>query len=199
MELQELKNRWISVDERLKKQEVLNTRMVEEMLKNKSKGALSRLINFEAFTAIVLLAAIPLCIWGISVRFADTFFPKITMIVGIAMCIIGLVLTCYALRTYLAKIDFSGNIKDNMQYVNKYSIFYRKMKMAGYFVVSPVVSLFLILSYYEFNVTFHLWALLIVGLLAATGVTIWIYKAVYDKNIQTIKESLAELSELEEN
>ena len=198
MELQELKNRWISVDERLKKQEVLNTRMVEEMLKNKSKGALSRLINYEAFTAIVLLAVIPLCIWGVSVRFADAFFPKILMTTMIAICVIGLILTCYALRTYLAKIDFSGNIKNNMQYVNKYSVFYRKMKIANYFIIIPVMSLFGILSYYEFNVTFHLWALLVVGLLVAIGGSVWTYKAIYEKNIQTIKESLAKLSELEE-
>jgi preprotein translocase subunit SecG len=198
MELEKMKTAWTSVDKRLKKQEVLNTRIVTEMLQNKSSRALSRLINFEASTAIVLLAAIPLCVWWMNVRGADTFFPKITMIAGIIICVIGLVLTYYALRNYLTKIDFSGNIKDNMQYVNKYGIFYRKMKMAGYFVIFPVISLLLILSYYEFKVPAHLWITLTVGLLLTIGVAIWIYKAIYDKNIQTIKESLAELSELEE-
>ena len=200
MELEELKNRWTSVDERLKKQEMLNTRMVEEMLKDKSKGALSKLINYETLSGTVSLAAIPLGFWLLSEpRFADTFFPKLIFIAVIIMATVQVILSGYALRNCLMKINFSANIRDNMSFVNKFGIYYRKTKMANYLIVIPVLSLLGILSYYELNASFHLWVFLIAALLFATGITIWIYKAVYDKSIQTIKESLAELSELEEN
>ncbi|MDH6310704.1 hypothetical protein M2451_003529 [Dysgonomonas sp. PFB1-18] len=44
MELDELKNTWTSLDERLQKQEVLKETIIKEMLRSKSGKALGRLI-----------------------------------------------------------------------------------------------------------------------------------------------------------
>ena len=199
MELNELKNAWTSVDERLKKQEILNTRMVQEMLRNKSSNSLNKLINLEIFSLVTSLLVIPLMVWLLTFRFYENFiFPKITLIVIIAACIVGIILGCYSLINYFMRIDFSKNIKNNMHYVNRYNIFYRKSKMANYFVIIPILSSLGILVYYELKVPFYLWVFLFVSLTTAIGFTIWAYKKVYDKNIQTIKKSLEELKELEE-
>jgi drug/metabolite transporter (DMT)-like permease len=145
------------------------------------------------------LVFIPILIWLLNdTRFVNTLFPKTMFVVCIIIGAAGTINGCYVLWNYLMKIDFSKSINDNIHYVNKYSIFYRKMKMAGYLVIFPIMFLLSILSYYELKATFHMWLFLIVTIVIAIGVTIWMYKSVYEKNIQSIKESLAELSELEE-
>ncbi len=198
MELEELKNVWTSVDERLKENEMLNKRMVQEMLNNKSNKSLNKLVNTEMFNIIVLLLALPLCIWLLNFRFGNFLFPKIMFVVVIAVSIFGIVWGGYTLKKYLLKIDFSKSIKDNMYYVNKFAIYYRKSKTISYFVIIPVVSALGILSYYELKAPFHLWIFLFVCLTIGVVTTFWIYKKIYDVNIQSIKKSLEELKELEE-
>ena len=85
-----------------------------------------------------------------------------------------------------------------MHDVNKFAIYYRKSKMINYFVIIPVFSLLGILGYYELKAPFHLWVFLFVALTIAIGCTYWIYKKVYDTNIQSIQKSLNELRELKE-
>ena len=198
MELNELKNAWVTIDERLKKQEILNTRMVQEMLRDKSTKSLNKLINLEVFSIIVLLLAIPLCIYLANYTLANTFFPRITMIVCVVVCVFGIIGGWYTLKNYFLKIDFSNSIKDNMQYVNKYNVLYRKGKMINYCIIIPAFSLLGMLSYYELKSPFYLWIFLFVTLTIAIGITYWTYKKVYETNIHSIQKSLEELSELEE-
>ena len=199
MELEELKNVWTSVDERLKKQEILNARIVQKMLKNKSSRLLSKLINLEIFGIIVLLLAIPVCIYAFNLpHIVNTFFPTITLVVGLVICVFGIILGCYTLQRYLTKIDFSKNVKDNMHYVNKYKILYRRGKLVNYCIIIPVISLLLILSRYEITTPFYLWIFLVVALISMIAFTVWMYKRVYEKSIQSIQKNLEELEELEE-
>lgn len=198
MELEELKNTWASVGERLKENGTLNKRLVQEMLSNKSNKSLNKLVNTEMFNIIVLLLALPPCIWLLNFRFGNFLFPKIMFVVVIAVSIFGIVWGGYTLKKYLLKIDFSKSIKDNMYYVNKFAIYYRKSKTISYFVIIPVVSALGILSYYELKAPFHLWIFLFVCLTIGVVTTYWIYKKIYDVNIQSIKKSLEELKELEE-
>ena len=199
MELEELKNVWASVDERLKENEMLKKRMIREMLSNKSNKSLNRMVNIEMFNIIVLLLLIPFCAWAYNgLHFRNMFSLTVILIFAIVISIFGIVLSCYTLKKYLLKIDFSKNIKDNINLVNKYNIFYRKGKMVNYFIIIPVVSLLCIWGYYELKVPFHLWILLFASLTVAVAITYWIYKKIYDANIQSIEKSLEELKELEE-
>ena len=96
------------------------------------------------------------------------------------------------------KIDFSNIVKDNIQHVNKYTIFYKKSKLFFYFAVMPVFSLLGILGYYELKAPFYMWIFLFVALTAGTLISYWVYTKIYDVNIQSIKKSLEELDELRE-
>jgi len=199
MELEELKNTWAVLDEQLKKNEMLNKRMVQEMLCKKSNKSLSWLINIEMFNIITLLLVIPLCVYLYNLPvYSHLLSPKVLFIFVIAVCIFGSIWSGYTLKKYLLKIDFSKSIKDNMHYVNKFTIYYKKGKMINYFVVIPVLSLLGILGYYELKVPSYLWVFLLVALTIGIVSTYWIYKKIYDTNIQTIKKSLEELKELEE-
>jgi len=96
------------------------------------------------------------------------------------------------------KIDFSKSVKDNLYCVNKYNLMIKKEKIANYFVLIPVVYLLCILFYYEANANLSWWVFLVVALTIGVIITYWMYKKIYDANIQSIKKSLEELSELEE-
>ena len=202
MELEELKNIWASVDERLKGNGMLNKRLVQEMLSNKSNKSLNKLVNIEMFNIIVLLLVIPFWIWLFNFHplkiFETILSIKILSVFSLAVCIFGIIYGGYTLKKYLLKIDFSKSIKDNMHYVNKFAIYYRKGKMINYFVIIPAFSLLGILVYYELKAPFYLWVFLFVVLISSVVITYWIYKKIYDVNIQSIKKSLEELKELEE-
>jgi len=199
MELDELKNTWMVLDEQLKKNEMLNKRIVQEMLYKKSNKSLSWLINMDVLGIILLPLFIPLCIWlyGYS-KFHYPLSAKILFVVCVVTCILGTIWTCYKVLRYLIKIDFSKNISDNIHYVNEYAILIKKEKIVSYFVVIPTFSLLGILSYYELKVNLSLWIFLVVALIFGVIVTYWSYKKIYDSNIQSIKKSLEELSELKE-
>ena len=199
MELDKLKEAWASVDERLKENEMLNKRIVQEMLSDKSNKSLNKLINYELINVIVCLSVIPICIWALmNTRFTKFLSPKLLFVVTIIIAIIGIVLSSYILKKYLLKIDFSKNIKDNMYYLNKFIIYYRKSKMINYYIIIPVISALCIFAYYEHKVPFYMWVYLSVGLIIGIGATYWIYKKIYDVNIQSIQKSLDELKELKE-
>ena len=74
MELDELKNAWALVDERLKENEMLNKRIVQEMLSTKSNRSLNKLINSELRGLIALLFMIPICIWALNTRYINLLF-----------------------------------------------------------------------------------------------------------------------------
>jgi hypothetical protein len=198
MELDELKNTWAAIDNRLKGNELLNKRLVQGMLSDKSNKSLNRLVTIEMVNILIVLPAFPLCFWFLNSGFVNVLFPKILFVVLIAFSIYEISWSSIKLIKYLLKIDFSKNIKDNMHYVNKFAIYYRKGKMINYFFIIPILSLLGILSYYQLKAPFHLWIFLVVCLTIGIIITNWTYKKVYDTNIQSIQKSLEELKELEE-
>jgi len=199
MELDELKNTWLVLDEQLKKNEMLNKRIIQEMLYKKSNKSLSWLMNTEFSSIIILPLVILLCIWQFNEpRFQQHALSKILIVAVLTICILGIIWQSYKILKYLVKINFSKSIKDNIKYVNKYAILIKKEKIMAYFVVIPVFSLFGIFYYYELKVNFSYWIFLIIVLSLATIAAYWSYKKIYDANIQSIKKSLEELNELKE-
>ena len=199
MELEELKNVWASVDERLKKQEILNKRMIQEALCDKSNKSLNKLVNIELINIVVLLLTIPIWFFLYNWPFYAKFFStKILAVFAIAVSVIYIIWSSYKLKYYVLKIDFSKSIKNNTYYVNKCNIFFKREKIASYFIVTPVISFLAIWCYYELKAPVHLWIFLFVSLIIATFMSYWMNKKIYDKNIQSIKKSLDELKELEE-
>ena len=199
MELDELKNTWMVLDEQLKKNEMLNKRIVQEMLYKKSNKSLSWLINMDVLGIILLPLFIPLCIWLYKYsKFHYLLSSRILLVVGMATCILGTIWSCYKVLKYLIKIDFSKSISDNIHYVNSYNILIKKEKIVSYCIVLPVYLALAIFYYYELKVNFSYWTFLIVVFLSLTVVIYWAYKKIYDANIHSIKKSLEELKELKE-
>ena len=198
MELNELKNTWTTLEKQLKKNETLNKQLLLEMLHKKSDKSLNRLVNMDFLSIIIYLLAIPVGIW----LYRDSYYSyllsiKIFSVVVIVMAPISIIWYYFKLE-HLKKIDFSKNIKENMSCVTKYAIKVKQEKMANYIILLPVFYFLATFCYYEITVDVFYWTFLIVGLLIGAILTIWMYKKVYDTNIQSIKLNLEELKELEE-
>jgi len=196
MELQEMKNVWASVDARLKENEMLNKRIVQEMLHKKSNKSLSWLVNYDVVGIVVLLVGIPLCIYAYSIH--SLISAKITITVILVSIILGIIWYCYKLKSSLINIDFSKNIKDSLSHINRYNILLKREKIISYSIIIPLFSLLAIWYYYSAKMSFHSWTVLFAALIVGTVVTYWSYKRIYEKNIQSIKKSLEELEELKE-
>jgi len=197
MELHELKNTWTVLDEQLKKNEMLNKQIIQEMLQKKSNRSLSRLINIDFIGFIVWLMAIPAAIWGYHLpRFENFIFPKILFVSIIPMALIGLIFYSYRLK-YLIKIDFSKGVKDNMYCLNRYIIMLKQEKISA-FILFPIFAILGALCYYELKADLFYWTFLAVGIAIGVLISYWMFKRIYDANIQSIKQSLEELEELKE-
>jgi hypothetical protein len=198
MELSELKNTWTILEEQLKKNEMLNKQMVQKMLYKKSNKSLNRLINIDFFGLVLMLLLIPVCIWLYNIpKLENIISLKIFSVAMTIICILAAIWYVYKLK-YAMKIDFSKNVKDNMYCMNKYTILLKKEKLATYFVLLPIVTLLGAFCYYELKASFSLWIFLIIAIISAIVGEYWLYKRYYDTNIQTIKKSLDEMKELEE-
>jgi len=198
MELSELKNTWTVLEEQLKKNEMLNKQIVQEVLYKKSNKSLNRLINVDFIGLIVMLLAIPACIWLYNIPgMGNVLSIKVFSVAMTIICALGAIWYVYKLK-YALKIDFSKNVRENMCCINKYTILLKKEKLATYFGLVPIVTLLGAFCYYELKASFSLWVFLIVAITFAVVAEYWLYKRYYDTNIQSIKKSLEEMKELEE-
>ena len=199
MELENLKTAWTSVDERLEKKEILSSEMIKEMLKKKSSRSLKKM---KIYHFLGLFVGLPLIIYvWYSIVSGLCFSNTILTIAGILviMCTIilavALTILFYAFIKYLLKIDFAENVKDNIWLVTKYGILYQKANTVFLCISIPLVLLFVTAGYltafYVSIILFVVFAIIVIPVY-------FLERKFLKKHIQAIKESLEELSELEE-
>jgi hypothetical protein len=195
MELDELKNVWVSLDERLNKQEILKESILKEMMQSKTSKTVSKLINYDLLSICILLALIPFSVFVMD-YFRYGFWGNTTIIFTIIFSCIYVFWAIYKLHG-LMKFDFSKNINDNIYCMNRYNIHIKWDKIAS-LVYIPIFVILCILSYAESKVSMQVWVFMICLLLLATLFTYWGFIRFYDKNIAAIRKSLEELKELKE-
>jgi hypothetical protein len=199
MELEELKNVWKSIDERLEKQEVLKENIIREMIYAKSNKSVSKLLNCEVLSMVGYFCAILLTVFLI---YFEPFREQ-TQVAGdifiwtmLVICVVGIVLSFIKI-VELTKMDFTKNIKDISLLVNKYNIRIRNERIAS-IVLIPVIALVAIWLYVIMHANAFQWISLVCALIVGPFLTYYTFKKVYDRNIATIRQSLAELKDLEE-
>ena len=70
MELDDLKEAWTALDNRLKRNEKLNESIILEMIKSKAGKKVNWFIALEMFSVAVLFLMVPFCIYCID-RYGD--------------------------------------------------------------------------------------------------------------------------------
>ena len=197
MELEELKNVWTSVDERLKKQEILKESIIKEMNRKKTNKSLN-VLQWSEFSAIpLLLAAISLIVYRYGQFGGKSLTWDIGILLFLVICVILLPYISY--KAYLLiKIDLTNNIKNNLFYINRFSILVKKEKMVFWRFFLPLCLIIPIPWLIEAKIDVYRWTIYACIVIFAVLFCYWSYKKIYDKNIQTIRQSLEELKELEE-
>jgi len=196
MELEELKNVWVALDNKLQKNEVLNERVVKEMLQSKANKALNLLNRFEFIGAIICFIALPFLIFRLGTM-KHTLWMEMMVYCGIALVFSGCITQSYKLWLLL-KIDLNNLISENIKFLQKYNLFIKREKMAAW-IYTPILFASIIFTFISLNnIELWRWVAVISVLIFSIILAIWQYKKIYDVNIQSIKKSLEELKELEE-
>jgi len=196
MELEELKTVWASVDERLKKQEILKESIIREIISGKINKSLNKLFWNDSIGIPILLLLIPFLVYAYGKAGGKYILWDSIVIFAGVLSVVYLPFLIY--RVYgLMKINISGNIKENLFYINRYKI-QIKMEKYSYAFVMPVLFIFTGFWFMEAKMNASQWALLICIIVLAALVFYWSYNKFYDKNIQSIKKNLEELEELKE-
>ena len=96
------------------------------------------------------------------------------------------------------KVDINESFSKNIYYIKRYTIQINREKIAMTYFVAIPLSIFITLAYIEAKVAIALWVYLICAVVLGALVTFWSYKRIYQKNIDSIKNSLEEMRELKE-
>ena len=196
MELDELKEAWIAMDNRLKRNEELKESIILEMMQSKTGKLVNWFIAWEMFSVVVVILIIPVCFYWFDRSGGKYLVADICVLFGAAICFVYSFWGVFKIHG-LMKFDFTKIISNNIFYVNRYNIqLKREQKIFSF--VWPVLASLLVLSYASMKVKLSLWALLICALVVATLVSYWSYKKSH-KNIDSILKSLDEIRELKED
>jgi hypothetical protein len=196
MELEELKNVWTSMNERLEKQELLKESIIRKLCVETSGKSLNRLLNYEIFGAIVCLLVSPV------LPFIQPVLVKINATAG-NIFVYGtlsliILIVCWQIFkiTGLMKIDFTKSVSHNLRCINRYRIWINKEKIAMIPLIL-IISAACIYWHVYIRVTVALWMFLVGGLISAIFLVWYLYIKLYDKNIASIRSTLDELKELD--
>ena len=197
MELEELKNIWASVDERLKKQEILEENIIKEMNRKKTNKSLNALQWSEFIGIPILLTVISLIVYKYGQFGGTSRIWDISILIFFVICIILFPYILYKIYL-LMRVDLSGNIKNNLFCINKFAIIVKKERLIFWRFFLPLCVGVPIPWLIEVGTSTALWTVYICLVVFGALFGYWSYKKIYDKNIQIIKKSLEELKELEE-
>ena len=197
MELEEMRNVWVTLDERLKKQEILKECIVREMIYTKTNKSLNMLLWYELITIPVILGLIPFIVWAYGKFGGKHIMWDIYTLYAGLFCIVYFPYLLYK-AFLLIKIDLADKIKSNLLYINKFDIVIKKEKFVMSVFFGPLFILLMIPMLIEGKANVFIWIFAICLIIFAVLYTYWSYKKIYDKNIQSIKRNLEELNELKE-
>lgn len=196
MELEELKNAWTALDNRLKENETLKESIIKEMLHSKINKSLNRLIRFEMLGAILCFIGLPFLVFRFGYM-KHTLFIDTTMYLAIALIFSGWITQSYKLWL-LSKIDPNKPVSNNINFFHRYNLFIKREKMA-LCIYAPILYILIILVFVNLGrIELWRWAAVIAILVFTLLMCYWQYKKIYDANIHSIMKSMEELKELKD-
>jgi hypothetical protein len=188
---------WASVDERLGKQELLKESIIRKMIREKSNRSLRRLLDFEIVCLVINLFAIPLILLLKPLYVQRPYWNgKVLAAALILFCVAAVICGLFKIAK-LMSMDFMKSVWSNSLLINSYNLWIGKEKIAGFFII-PAISLMCIWYYAILHVNATAWTFLACMLLFGVFFTFYIYRRVYDRHINAIRQSLEELKDLEE-
>lgn len=181
------------LNERLAQNEILNKRIIKDMITTRTQSAYERLFKIDLFGIILLIA---LCILLPFIDAATKAGTKlISFVLFEGLMIMGLIVQCF-LFSLIAKFNMDKmNIRELSRLILKYKLWVRRNYVWGTVLVIIVLIAFYFIqqAYLVPNAPLRL----IVALLVAFTIVYYSIRF-YKKNIRMIEKGLEELKEFEE-
>lgn len=193
MELEEIKSAWLALGEKLDKKEKISDLLIREMYRTKVKKSLNIMLGYEIFGVVICLICVPLLVWLIMTSNDSLYYIALSY-----WMVFTIVAALWSLKKtlLLMKLDEIGKVKNNVRIINTYTVWINKEK--PFYYLSFVVGVIPVFIIYWYHAQVWAWAFLLVMLVLLVFMTIWIYKRLYDRNIQAIQRNLDELRDLDE-
>ena len=196
MELDNLKEAWAALDNRLKRNEELKESIILEMMRSKANKLVNRFITLEIISVVALLFFIPLCIFWLDRFWYISFMTGLNVLFGVIFSFFYFFWGIYKIYG-LMKFDLSKNVGNNIYCVNRYNLQIKREKKFFWYFLLPAIVILSVLTYASVKASLPLWIFLICSLTGGILITFFTYKK-YDKNIDSILKSLDEIKELKE-
>jgi O-antigen/teichoic acid export membrane protein len=194
MELEELKNAWGALDNRLKESKSLEESIILEIIYMKTDKSINQLRRVEIAGVVVIALLIPFILYYFHLHGGVLITWDILMIFGAIVGVIGLLGSLYKINE-LMRVDTSKEVSGNIYHINRFNIFIKYEKI----VMSAIVPIFIILMF-TINVQWHVpiyhWIFTAGALILTLFCTYWVYKGFYGRKIESIQRSLSEIREL---
>ncbi|MDR0699757.1 MAG: phage holin family protein [Tannerella sp.] len=199
METEDLKKTWSSLDEHLRRQEILNTALRKENLLGKSNKRLGQMINYGYFGLALMMAGVITVAYILAIQLTYFGFGRPMTIITSVVILFLLFITVEGFigLTKLQKIDFSAPVSENMYRTREYRLWYSRInRITWVFFGFLIAALFAVMVIFE-NIPAWTWAV-VCGI---TGVGIvygrWEYKRMFRENIDSLQKDLEELKRME--
>lgn len=198
-----MKETWLNLNKKLEHQQVLNEKLIQQIANEKSENRLGKIVNFE-IVGLVLN-------WGlflyVLLRFPrlDSLFLQISAIVLFATITLLSYLS-YLLYKKTTRIDIQKHqlveVISSMADFKKYYYNYKKWASVISMIEIIVMVPILIKLIHNSNIFEHFWHFALpisIGLVIGFVLMFWIYKHLYEKNIEAVEMTLEDLKELSDN
>ena len=198
MDLDELKEAWTALDNKLKKNEELKESIILEMMKSKAGKLVNRLIILEIISVVVMLLSLPFCVFWLDRNGGKYLVGDILLCFLLILCLLYSFWGIFKIHG-LMKFDFLKEIGSNILYINRYNIQIKREKKIFWIFIWPVMMILMLLHFIFMPITLPLWLLILMisWLIIATLISYWSYNK-FNKNITSILRSLDEIKELKE-
>lgn len=197
MDTNNLKDTWITFNEKLDKQENFKEEIIREILNSKSSKSLSRLISYEVFNTIVIILLIPFLLYIFD---RDKITPLHSGIIYGLIVTIGISLISQIWKVYLLmKVDFSNAISSNVKSIERYKIHLNREKILIFIVILLTLIIIVQAISQGTQIATWRWACAAAGILIGITASVWSYKRFYKNNIRNIIDSMKKLKDLDEN
>jgi len=201
MELDNVKKLWEEVN-LLKEKQQFNDDKIKEMLKNKGKTAIAKLKRLPIIGVVLIVPIAYLLYLQICDFYEQGILRAIFMSRLFLTLAIAIPMEIYLYRL-LRGIDYSyGTIKNAYERILNYQNLVRKSELFGLTWAAVFIGSYAFSTYkVSFGTELH-WGTIILVAMIFLGTLVampFMYKKLYYKRINQIKESLNELEEFEQN
>lgn len=194
MELDDLKQNWELINKRLQENEVLNKRIIKEMITKRTTSAYNKLLNIEIISLIIMIILIPtFLIISQTVKYP----PALPWIVSLAILAIFITIWIIIKIHWLKKFNIEQ--KDIYQLARIIQT-YRSWILKENYILVPLFMIFLIVRFVVVHAQNIPWfATLIISVIIFLPLCGFAnYHFFYKKQFNNIQKSLRELNEFKE-